>query len=290
MPTVTATATAPRSAAPLDLSIPRTDAPKRQRCQDRDEAGHCDAAAPRRNPLVAAMMQALGSLMPSSKTTAAPDSKAAATDASSASGTATATADASSSLKDAAMAFAHELFDALRSTGSGRDGRDSASERGRVHGHGHGHHHHGRGYGDLAQRLERLAAEVAAPAKPAQPAPTDGTAVSLTASLTTASISTTSGAADGSSTTSVNLTTVNLSLTQQSAQAQAQAPKESPLLSAFRKLFDALQPATGGDAAKPDAASGLSTFLRQLAQSLRSGQDADAPALPTQGSLLSVAA
>ncbi|MBP6543422.1 MAG: hypothetical protein KA265_12575, partial [Piscinibacter sp.] len=267
MPTVTATATAPRSAAPLDLSIPRTDAPKRQRCQDRDEAGHCDAAAPRRNPLVAAMMQALGSLMPSSKTTAAPDSKAAATDASSASGTATATADASSSLKDAAMAFAHELFDALRSTGSGRDGRDSASERGRVHGHGHGHHHHGRGYGDLAQRLERLAAEVAAPAKPAQPAPTDGTAVSLTASLTTASISTTSGAADGSSTTSVNLTTVNLSLTQQSAQAQA--PKESPLLSAFRKLFDALQPATGGDAAKPDAASGLSTFLRQLAQSLR---------------------
>ena len=51
MPTVTATATAPRSAAPLDLSIPRTDAPKRQRCQDRDEAGHCDAAAPRRNPL-----------------------------------------------------------------------------------------------------------------------------------------------------------------------------------------------------------------------------------------------
>lgn len=186
------------------------------------------------------------------------------------------------------MAFAHELFDALRSTGSGRDGRDSASERGRVHGHGHGHHHHGRGYGDLAQRLERLAAEVSAPAKPAQPTPTDGTAVSLTASLTTASISTTSDAADGSSTTSVNLTTVNLSLTQQSAQAQA--PKESPLLSAFRKLFDALQPATGGDAAKPDAASGLSTFLRQLAQSLRSGQDADAPALPTQGSLLSVAA
>jgi len=285
MPTVTATATAPRSAAPLDLSIPRTDAPKRQHCQDRDEAGHCDAAAPRRNPLVAAMMQALGSLMPSSKTTAAPDSKAAATDASSASGTATVTADASSSLKDAAMAFAHELFDALRSTGSGRDGRDSASERGRVHGHGRHHHGHGRGYGDLAQRLERLAAEVAAPAQPAQ---TDGAAVSITASLTTASISTTSDAADGSSSTSVNLTTVNLSLTQQAAQTQA--PKESPLLSAFRKLFDALQPATIGDAAKPDAASGLSTFLRQLAQSLRSGQDADAPALPTQGSLLSVAA
>ena len=234
------------------------------------------------------MMQALGSLMPSSKTTAAPDSKAAATDASSTSGTATANADASSSLKDAAMAFAHELFDALRSTGSGRDGSDSASERGRVHGHGRHHHGHGRGYGDLAQRLERLAAEVAAPAKPAQQAQTDGAAVSITASLTTASISTTSDAADGSSSTSVNLTTVNLSLTQQAAQAQA--PKESPLLSAFRKLFDALQPATGGDAAKPDAASGLSTFLRQLAQSLRNGQEAAETALPTQGSLISVAA
>ena len=231
------------------------------------------------------MMQALGSLMPSSKTTAAPDSKAAATDASSTSGTATANADASSSLKDAAMAFAHELFDALRSTGSGRDGSDSASERGRVHGHGRHHHGHGRGYGDLAQRLERLAAEVAAPAKPAQ---TDGAAVSITASLTTASISTISDAADGSSSTSVNLTTVNLSLTQQAAQAQA--PKESPLLSAFRKLFDALQPATSGDAAKPDAASGLSTFLRQLAQSLRNGQEAAETALPTQGSLISVAA
>ncbi len=286
MPTVTATA--PRSTAQLDLSIPRTDAPKRQRCQDRDEAGHCDAAAPRRNPLVAAMMQALGSLMPSSKTTAVPDSKAAATDASSTSGTTTANADASSSLKDAAMAFAHELFDALRSTGSGRDGSDSASERGRVHGHGHGRHHHGhgRGYGDLAQRLERLAAEVAAPAQPAQ---TDGAAVSITASLTTASINATRNGADGSTTTSVNLTTVNLSLTQPAAVADT-SKQESPLLSAFRKLFAALQPASAGDAAKPDAASGLASFLRQLAQSLRSGQDAAAPALPTQGSLISVAA
>ncbi len=282
MPTVTATA--PRSTAPLDLSIPRTDAPKRQRCQDRDEAGHCDAAAPRRNPLVAAMMQALGSLMPSSKTTAAPDSKAAATDASSTSGTAS--ADASSSLKDAAMAFAHELFDALRSAGARREGGDSASENG--HGHHHHHHGHGRGYGDLAQRLERLAAEVSAPAKPSDPQQPDAATMSITASLSTASISTSSDGADGSSTTSLNLTTVNLSLTQQAAPGGA--AKESPLLSAFRKLFDALQPASAGDTAKPDAASGLSTFLRQLAQSLRNGQEAAATALPTQGSLISVSA
>jgi hypothetical protein len=281
MPTVTATAA--RSTPPIDLSIPRTDAAARQRCHGRDEVERCGDPAPRRNPLVAAMMQALGSLLPSSKTTDAPAPKAAAADSTAT--PAAATPDASGSLKDAAMAFAHELFDALRSAGSGRDGGDSASESGRVHGHGHHHHGHGRGYGDLAQRLERLAAEVAAPTEPAHP---DAATVSITASLTTASINSTSNGADGSSSTSVNLTTLNLSLTQQAAPAEA--AKESPLLSAFRKLFDALQPASAGDAARPDAASGLSSFLRQLAQSLRSGQDAAATALPTQGSLLSVSA
>lgn len=271
MPTVTATAA--RSTPPLDLSIPRTDAAQRPRCHDRDETERSAAPVPRRNPLVAAMMQALGSLMPSSKTTDAQDTKAAATDSKAA--PAAATADASSTLKDAAMAFAHELFDALRSADAGRDRGDSSRES-------------GRGYGDLAQRLERLASEVAAPVKPADPAQPDAAAMSITASLSTASISTTSNGADGSSTTSVNLTTLNLSLTQQAAPAQA--AKESPLLSAFRKLFDALQPATASDAAKPDAASGLASFLRQLAQSLRGGQDAAATALPTQGSLISVSA
>jgi hypothetical protein len=141
----------------------------------------------------------------------------------------------------------------------------------------------------MAQRLERLADQVAAPAKATQAAQPDAAAVSITASLTTASINTTSNSADGSNTTSVNLTTVNLSLTQQPAAADT-AKQESPLLSAFRKLFDALQPASASDAAKPDAASGLASFLRQLAQSLRNGQDAAAPAVPTQGSLISVAA
>lgn len=285
MPTVSATA--PRSTA-LGLSLPRTDVPRRQRCHEHGDGERCDTPAPRRNPLVAAMMQALGGLMPSSKTTATQDTKTAATDSPACNAsTATAPTDASSSLKDAAMAFAYELFGALRSTGAGRDSGDRASEAGRVHGHHH-HHGHGRAYGDLAQRLERLAAELAAPARPAEPAQPDGAALSITASLTTASVSTRSDGATGSTTTSVNLSTVNLSMTQ--AAAPAEAAKESPLLSAFRKLFDALQPAAGNDAAQPDAASGLASFLRQLAQSLRSGRDEDATALPTQGSLLSVAA
>lgn len=290
MPTISATAA--RSTPPVDLSIPRTDGTHRRRHHESNDVERSDSAAPRRNPLVAAMMQALGSLMPSSKTTAATDTTAAATPAKatdSSTAPATASTDATSSLKDAAMAFAHELFNALRSAGSGRDGGDSASEGGRVHGHHHHHHGHGHGYGDMAQRLERLADQVAAPSKASQAAQPDAAAVSITASLTTASINTTSNSADGSNTTSVNLTTVNLSLTQQPAAADT-AKQESPLLSAFRKLFDALQPASAGDAAKPDAASGLASFLRQLAQSLRSGQDAAAPAVPTQGSLISVAA
>jgi len=289
MPTVSATA--PRCATPIDRSVPRTDTPQHRRQHAVAEVEPSEAAAPRRNPLVAAMMQALGSLMPSSKTTAAQDptsATAAAGDTPTPGTAAATTTDASGNLKDAAMAFAHELFNALRSAGSGRDGGDSASENGRVHGRGH-HHHHGHGYGDMAQRLERLADQVAAPATASQPAQPDAADVSITASLTTASISTTSNGAGGSSTTSVNLTTLSLNLTQQPAAANA-AKQESPLLSAFRKLFDALQPASTGDAAKPDAASGLSSFLRQLAQSLRSGQDAAAQALPTQGSLLSVAA
>lgn len=279
-------ATAPRSTTPIDRSVPRTDAPQPRRCHDSEDASRSDAPAPRRNPLVAAMMQALGSLMPSSKTTAAQDTSTTAAPASDApkSGTAASATDTSGTLKDAAMAFAHELFNALRSAGSGRDGGDSASESGRVH--GRGHHHHGHGYGDMAQRLERLADQVAAPATPSEPAQPD---VSITASLTTASINTTSNGVDGNTTTSVSLTSVNLSLTQQSAAAST-AKQESPLLSAFRKLFDALQPASAADAAQPDAASGLAGFLRQLAQSLRNGQDAAAPALPTQGSLISVAA
>jgi len=287
----TVSATAARTTPPVDQSIPRTDASQRRHRHDSDDAPRNETSAPRRNPLVAAMMQALGSLMPSSKTTTTAEATPATSSAGDASAATTAP-DASGTLKDAAMAFAHELFNALRSAGSGRDGGDSASERGRVHGRGHHHHGHGHGYGDMAQRLERLADQVAAPAAAAaasQPAQPDTAAVSITASLTTASINATRNGADGSTTTSVNLTTVNLSLTQPAAVADT-SKQESPLLSAFRKLFAALQPASAGDAAKPDAASGLASFLRQLAQSLRSGQDAAAPALPTQGSLISVAA
>ena len=109
------------------------------------------------------MMQALSGLMPKSAPAAAQDSPTMAAKAGE--------TEPAGALKDAAMAFAHELFDALRSLGAGdggtggnTDGHDGAEHRGRAHGHHHHHHGHRGGYGDLAQRLERLAGSVDAPA------------------------------------------------------------------------------------------------------------------------------
>lgn len=143
----------------------------------------------RRNPLVAAMMSALKSLMPSGASTAAattPSAPAAAstavattttaatTAATSTATTATATpaaADPATALRDAAYAFAHELYNALR---GGNSGGGQGDGEGAHHHHRRHHHHHHRaersegGYGDLAQRLTALAQKL------------DGTAASPT--------------------------------------------------------------------------------------------------------------
>jgi len=277
MPAVTATV--PRTAQ-VDLSLPVTHAAPRRRCNDTESCERGEAPAPRRNPLVSAMMQALSGLMPQAAPATAQDGAAPPAK--------TGEAAPAGELKDAAMAFAHELFNALRTLGGGRaePGHDSdagSDDRGRAH--AHHHHDHRRGYGDLAQRLEQLAGTVQAPAAPAKP--DSATSLSMTASLTTASFTTTSDAATGSTSAAVNLSTLSLSLQQQTAAA---APAESPLLGAFRKLFDALQPAAAPGTARPDAASSLASFLRQLAASLRAGRDEAAAAAPTQGSLISVTA
>lgn len=276
------TATAPRTAQ-VDLSLPVTHATPRRRCDAADACERSEAPAPRRNPLVSAMMQALSGLMPQAAPAAVQDGTATPAKAGEAA--------PSGELKDAAMAFAHELFSALRAVGGSRaeQGHEVDSgrgDRGRAHGHLHHQHHgHRRGYGDLAQRLEQLASTVETPA--AAPKPVSASSLSMTASLTTVSLTTASDAATGSTSTSVNLSTVSLSLQQP---VSADAPAQSPLLGAFRKLFEALQPAAASGTATPDAASGLAGFLRQLATSLRAGRDETVTAAPTQGSLISVTA
>jgi len=211
-----------------------------QRHPGRDEA---DAPPARRtersHPLVAAMTEALRSLMPADRP-----------------------AEQSRELKDSARAFAHELADALRGSG----------------GRGHGLHGARHGYDDLAQRVERLAGEVSRPAA----ATASTVSTTLSASLSTASIELTVEGDRASA--SLSMTTIALEVSQQTGTVGA-ATAESPLLSAFRRLMSALQPA--GNTAAGAGADQLGSFLRQLASALRGGEEASgAPS----GSQISLAA
>lgn len=238
-----AAATAPRTTPPETGAA--TARAQRQRCEhhDDDQAPRRSEGASRRgSALVSAMMGALDGLMPDSAT-AAPRSGA---------------------LTDCATAFAHELFDALRS------GSDRGNGRGFAWGREH-HHRHGGGYDGLAQRLDRLAAQVDTPAV----APTSTTTISASASLSLSA--------------SASVTTLQIDITRQTSTAAA----ESPLQAAFRKLFDALQPATapGTAATAAAASSSLSDFLRQLSGALRNGSGTDDHTMaPATGGLLSLAA
>ncbi len=257
--TFNATATAART-TPADTAAAgtRPSAHRCAPCPDDDGERRSEAPQRRGNPLVSAMMTALGALMPA--------------------GTSDATR--SDSLKDTAEAFAHELFDALR-------GNDDKGGGGRAHGHGHRHHGERRGYGDLAQRLDRLASQVDAPAA----TPVSST-TTISASLGMASFS---ASVDGASASAeLSVTTLQIEITQQTTTAAA-AKAESPLQAAFRQLFDALQPAGSASAPAGNASAsgtgGLSGFLRQLADALRNGSGADDhTTAPATGSLLSLAA
>lgn len=249
-----AAATAPRTTPPeTDAATARL---QRRRCEHHDDEGphRTEGPARRGNALVAAMMSALDGLMPGSAT-AAPRSEA---------------------VKDSATAFAHELFDALRSGGG--------HGRGFAWGHDH-HRRHGGGYDGLAQRLDRLAAQVDAPATPV------ASTTTISASLSSASFSATvtGDGDDAAASLSSTVTTLQIDITQQTS-----AAAESPLQAAFRKLFEALQPAPapGAAGAAPAAShSSLSDFLRQLAGALRNGSGTDEhTTAPATGGLLSLAA
>lgn len=257
-----AAATAPRTTPPeTDAATARL---QRRRCEHHDDEGPRPTEGPARrgNALVAAMMSALDELMPDSATAAR----------------------RSEAVKDSATAFAHELFNALRSGGGG----DGGHGRGFAWGHDH-HRRHGGGYDGLAQRLDRLAAQVDTPATAV------ASTTTISASLSSASFSATvSGDGDDASASlslSSTVTTLQIDITQQTS---ATAAAESPLQAAFRKLFEALQPAPapGAAVAAPAAShSSLSDFLRQLAGALRNGSGTDEhTTAPATGGLLSLAA
>ena len=238
----------------------------------------------RRNTLVAAMMQAMQSLVGASAPSASPPTANPAAPATTASATSTVATPTSATpaasvgpadapaaaprsapvdFKQLAHAFAHALYSALR----GADDASDAGRGGRPENPGHqGHHgHHGvskSAFGDLAQRLETLAQSLgSAPTALADPVTPPATVPVVPAAAPT-----------GASTTTA-------------------APADSPLLSAFQGLLSALAPTASPSAAGTDPASvKLAAFLHQMAQSLGLGSSEPASSVPASGSLINVTA
>ncbi|MGD9834049.1 MAG: hypothetical protein AB7U92_14980 [Piscinibacter sp.] len=192
-------------AAAASRAAERAARPERSlRHRGHDEADSAPARhTERSHPLVAAMTEALRSLMPTNQPANQP-------------------VEPSRELKDSARAFAHELADALRGSG----------------GHGHGLHGARRGYDDLAQRVERLAGEVSRPAA----AIANTSSTTLSANLSTASIELSVEGDRTSASLSMTTIELQVSQ-QTGTAGTPETATESPLLAAFRRLMTALQPA-----------------------------------------------
>ena len=243
----------------------------------------------RRTPLVNAMMSALRSLMPSTATApaaAAAPATPATPGATATPATATTAADPAATLREAAYAFAHELYSALRNGGGERGHRGHDNDHGEHHHRHHHRHREGGGYGDLAQRLTALATTLGgSAATPSQaPAPV-ATPVAETPVAEPAPISTTPATpAAAAAAGNINIT-ININFGAASAPATPSA--SSPLVDAFKNLLTALGNGSGAGNASPTER--LTSFLRQMAESLSSA-NAPAPATPASGSLLNVSA
>lgn len=300
--------------ARADRMSPRQAEPQRV---DDDSSGRTDTRGPR-NPLVAAMLQAMQGLVGTTPATATTDATAAApatgTNTTTTTAPTTSTADDAASLKEAAVAFAHELFGALRELGASGNGE-------RRHGWHHDGHHggNGHGYGNLAQRLDRLATRLEGSAGtvdseppptplPAgatdpvvQPAPAPSPTIPTT-DTTTVADATATGATLPTASTPVSLPavadddapaaggihiTININL---GGAGAASGPLDK-IKSAFEQLFKALQPAAADTTAGADGASNkLVSFLRSMAQSLRSSGDTAATSMPTRSGLVNLVA
>ena len=249
----------------------------------------------RRNTLVAAMMQAMQSLVGASPLSASPPganpaapatititatataTSNAATPTNATSATSVGPADAPTAapsrapvdFKQLTHAFAHAIYSALRGAEDASDsGRGGRPENPGHQGH-HGHHGVSKStYGDLAQRLETLAQSLGStPTAPADP-------VAPTATVPVVQDPAPTGPTTAAPTTPTTA-----------------APADSPLLSAFKDLLSALAPSTPPNAATADPASAkLAAFLHQIAQSLGLGSSEPASDVPASGSLINVTA
>ncbi len=174
--------------------------------------------------------------------------------------------------RNSVHAFAHELTAALR-------GLDDSQ--------------HGHGYGQLAQRLDRLADTLSQTSSKNAAAPAESSSVSASLSATSLSVTVDE---NGGVNASLSVTSLSINVSQPRI-ATASGADDSPLLAAFRRLMSALQPQatptngvgeSAGNESTTDDVTKLTAFLRQLAAALRGASPEDDSA--TTGSLVSLAA
>ena len=108
----------------------------------------------------------------------------------------------------------------------------------------------GHGYGNLSQRLEALARTIVAPSPVAVTVDAPAQAAPSTAPLPTAGVVAGPDAPNATA-------------------APAADGQGNPLLAAFSKLFNALQPQRAATPSETDMAGKLRTFLQTLAQDIR---------------------
>ncbi len=287
-----------------------------------------------RNPLVGAMLMALKGLMQMDSGNPAPtDATAAAAPAAEAAATDVGVAEAGvrpsgaggtsrGELKEAAIAFTHELFSALRNSEDDGDDKkswhrqhDNGLHLGHFRGKGHGS---GAAYGDLAQRLRDLAANLDQAARPAAVdalAAPDVTTAGMTDAMTDEPLVSTAPeqfddmpeeanplaalAADESPDVAVSVS-INIDVQfsgglplADAASGADQPAQTSPLLAAFEKLMDKLG-AAGGDpaAGEPTPTDRLRQFLLGIADALKPGAAVNGAAdlRPAAGSLIDTTA
>lgn len=224
-------------------------------------------------------------------------------------------------LKDAAAAFAHELFNALR--GDGESDEVGRHHPGRGHHFGH-HHRHGHGgerfentYSNLVQRLQELAAglgrtqpQAAASVEPARSVttslPDTPEAAALAAAETelqpvpsqpgetAAAVAVTSGVPTTASRIGIGIS-FNINITVEFTAMAGAAQAASPLLAAFENLLEKLQttvPAAGTDDDAASPTDRLRQFLLGIASSLQTSMPGreDQALQPQSGSLIDVTA
>jgi hypothetical protein len=291
-----AKATTQASAAPTAAPV---SPPSRASDADGDRDGDRRTAGPA-SRLAQAIMTALHAIgldapatppkAPGAGSTAPPSTPGGAAPPAAAGEAPAAAAGKAPSVASAVYQFAHELYAALRPAGRG-DGSGEGREHGRGEGHRQASHgEHGwksQGYGDIAQRLDALAQRLTQATSAASPA---GGSTPVSTSIVVA-------VKDGAPPAQPTEVAAKMPATAAPATGAANAtptnpaPNDAmhPLVEAFTKLFNAVQP-QGTAPTETDMTAKLGAFLKAMAESLSSAATSGGTGALAVGGLIDVKA